>query len=279
MPNLKEGRAKLFLPHLEAAMNEFEIASKPRRCAFLAQLAHESSQLRYMEEIASGEAYEGRKDLGNVHSGDGRRYKGRGPIQLTGRANYRKYGRLLNLDLEGNPKIAALPENGFRIAGLFWKLNGLNSLADMLTLEGAAVSLGDQAIFGKITKRINGGYNGLSDRLKYFRRAKQVLHADGNPHVSDKPAAPDKSPAGVSPEPDVDLIGAAVGSQKAREAGLKLGPRIVKHVGAAGTFLWAIVEANKVASVLVLLVILAGLAWLIYHNRQKLKPLILKVLK
>jgi len=118
---------------------------------FLAQLAHESGNFRYMEEIASGAAYEGRKDLGNVNKGDGVRYKGRGPIQLTGRANYRKYGQQLGIDFENNPEIVALPSVGLLVACKFWSDNGLNELADKDDVMA-------------ITKRINGGTNGLTDR-------------------------------------------------------------------------------------------------------------------
>lgn len=87
---------------------------------FLAQLAHESGNFRYMEEIASGAAYEDRKDLGNTQVGDGKRFKGRGPIQLTGRANYRKYGQQLGIDFENNPEIVALPSIGLLVACKFW---------------------------------------------------------------------------------------------------------------------------------------------------------------
>jgi predicted chitinase len=163
MPNCAAAKRADYLPFIQQAMQEFEITSYLREAAFLAQLAHESGELRYMEEIASGAAYEGRKDLGNTQPGDGKRYKGRGPIQLTGRANYKKYGDLLSLDLINNPTVAATKEVGFRIAGQFWKLNGLNPLAD-------------QQDFKQITKRINGGYNGLDDRTKYYNRAKQVLN-------------------------------------------------------------------------------------------------------
>ncbi len=163
MPNCAAAKRADYLPFIQQAMQEFQITSYLREAAFLAQLAHESGELRYMEEIASGSAYEGRKDLGNTQPGDGKRYKGRGPIQLTGRANYQKYGDLLGLDLINNPTIAATKEVGFRIAGQFWKLNGLNELAD-------------QQDFKQITKRINGGYNGLDDRTKYYNRAKQVLN-------------------------------------------------------------------------------------------------------
>jgi len=167
MPNCPAARRQDYLPFIQQAMEEFDITTYLREAAFLAQLAHESGELRYMEEIASGAAYEGRKDLGNTQPGDGVRYKGRGPIQLTGRANYKKYGDLLGVDLIDNPTAAATPQVGFRIAGEFWQLNGLNELAD-------------QQRFETITRRINGGLNGQPDQLKYYNRAKQVLsQADG----------------------------------------------------------------------------------------------------
>ncbi len=122
---------------------------------FMAQLTHESGNFRYMEEIASGKAYEGRKDLGNIHAGDGVRYKGRGPIQLTGRANYRRYGQQLGIDLENNPEIVALPSVGLMVACKFWSDNGLNALADK-----------DDVV--AVTRRINGGTNGLEDRKKHL---------------------------------------------------------------------------------------------------------------
>jgi putative chitinase len=165
MPNCPAAKRADYLPFIQQAMAEFEITSYLRETAFLAQLAHESAELRYMEEIASGAAYEGRKDLGNTQPGDGKRYKGRGPIQLTGRANYARYGGLLRLDLVNNPTLAATKDVGFRIAGQFWKLNGLNELAD-------------QQQFKSITKRINGGYIGLDDRLKYYQRARKVMSRD-----------------------------------------------------------------------------------------------------
>lgn len=181
MPNCATAKRADYLPFIQQAMQEFEITSYWRETAFVAQLAHESAELRYMEEIASGAAYEGRKDLGNTQPGDGKRYKGRGPIQLTGRANYEKYGGLLGLDLINDPAIAATKEVGFRIAGLFWKSHGLNELAD-------------QQQFKAITKSINGGYNGLDDRTKYYERAKKILSKDDGAEA----AAP--APAPVQPD-------------------------------------------------------------------------------
>jgi predicted chitinase len=142
-------------PRAEAAMREFDITTQARAQAFLAQVLHESAGLRYFEEIASGAAYEGRTDLGNTRAGDGRRYKGRGPIQLTGRANYRWAGGRLHLQLEQHPDLAAQHTTGWLIAGLYWQSRGLNELAD-------------RSDFETITRRINGGLNGYDSRRHYL---------------------------------------------------------------------------------------------------------------
>jgi putative chitinase len=162
MPNCKHPE---YLQNINDALVEGSINTCLRQAAFLAQLAHESGQLVYMEELASGEAYEGRKDLGNTQPGDGKRYKGRGPIQLTGRANYRAAGQALGLDLEGNPEQVKTPQVGFRVAVWFWTTRKLNDLADQGTLES----------FRQITKKINGGTNGQADREQYWAKAKNAL--------------------------------------------------------------------------------------------------------
>ena len=170
MPNLAAAKAESLLPHLNAAMAEFGIDTLLRTAAFAAQLAHESGEFRWMEEIwgptSAQKRYEPQTDLskrlGNSEAGDGLRFKGRGPIQLTGRSNYSRFGGLLGLDLIGSPTQAAAPEVAFRIAALFWKNRGLNEFAEA----------GD---FREVTRRINGGFNGLEDRLKYYERAKSVL--------------------------------------------------------------------------------------------------------
>lgn len=148
-------------PRAERAMREFDVTSQARAQQFLAQVLHESGGLRFFEEIASGTAYEGRADLGNTRPGDGRRYKGRGPIQLTGRANYRWAGKQLGLPLEEHPELASTHVVGWRIAGLYWKSHGLNELAD----HGDIVT---------ITHRINGGENGLASRRAYLARLQRV---------------------------------------------------------------------------------------------------------
>jgi putative chitinase len=157
-------RADTFHPHLVATMDEFGIDTPLRQAAFLAQLAHESGSLRYVRELASGGAYEGRADLGNTEPGDGIRYKGRGLIQITGRSNYQAVSDALGIDALNHPEVLELPENATRSAGWFWASRRLNELAD-------------REDFKLITKRINGGYNGYQDRLAYYERAKQVLGA------------------------------------------------------------------------------------------------------
>ncbi len=162
MPNLSAEKAEAYLPHLNRAMMEAKINTPERQSAFLAQLAHESGQLQYMEEIASGAAYEGRSDLGNTQPGDGTRFKGRGPIQLTGRANYAAASRDLGIDLVNNPTRAADPDVAFRIATWYWDSRNLNQYADA-------------GNFSQITYRINGGYNGAADRNQYYNTAQGVL--------------------------------------------------------------------------------------------------------
>ncbi|OYO29136.1 glycoside hydrolase family 19 protein [Janthinobacterium sp. PC23-8] len=161
MPNAR-AKAGIFLPALNAAMAEFGINTPVRQASFLAQLAHESGQLVYVRELASGAAYEGRKDLGNVQPGDGVRFRGRGLIQVTGRSNYAACGKALGLDLLAQPALLEQTVNACRSAGWFWQSRGLNALADA----------GDQVA---VTRRINGGTNGLAERLAYFKTALKVL--------------------------------------------------------------------------------------------------------
>jgi putative chitinase len=198
MPRLPQAKRQLYLPFINKVMEIYEIDTPLRASAFLAQIAHESAELRFMEEIwgptAQQKKYEPPSDLakslGNTQSGDGFRYRGRGPIQITGRANYKKYGDLLGVDLVGNPDLAATPQFAFSTAGLFWKLNRLNELADVQD-------------FTTITKRINGGLTGLQERQKYYEVAKDVLSAD---EADDFAFSPPLAPAGES-EPMDDSPG------------------------------------------------------------------------
>ena len=153
--------------HLEPAMMRYEINTPMRQAHFLSQIGHESGELRYNEELATGAAYEGRGDLGNTEAGDGVRFKGRGLIQLTGRANYTSYGhyRGLNLTDGDNPKqVADDPDMAVDAACWFWKTRGINALADRDDVRS-------------VTRRINGGTNGLDDRIRLLQRARTVLRA------------------------------------------------------------------------------------------------------
>ena len=133
----------------EAGLEGAELA------AFMAQVAHESDSFKTATEYASGQAYEGRKDLGNVQAGDGKKYKGRGYIQLTGRDNYKKAGDALGLDLVNNPSLAEKPENAAAISVWFWKTKVKPQVPDFMDVE-------------RVTKVVNGGFNGLDERLDYF---------------------------------------------------------------------------------------------------------------
>ena len=161
----KEADQKLidrFLDPINKTLEEFEINTPQRIRMFLAQIGHESGQLRYRKELASGAAYEGRKDLGNTAPGDGVRYKGRGLIQITGKYNYGLASLALGLPLLEKPELLEEDLNACRSAGWFWYKSNLNALADMGKFE-------------IITRRINGGLNGYSDRYKLYQRAFEII--------------------------------------------------------------------------------------------------------
>ena len=152
--------AKKYYSELVGSMAVADITTKLRACGYVAQLAHESGNFYYMEEIASGAAYEGRTDLGNTQPGDGKRYKGRGPIQITGRYNYTQASKDLGIDLVNHPEWASKPEIGFKLSAWFWKRNNINRYCDNDDIVG-------------MTKVINGGTNGLADRKAYYAKAKK----------------------------------------------------------------------------------------------------------
>lgn len=163
LPDATRDNIDRYLPALNAGMAAREIDTPLRQAHFLAQIGHESGHLRYAEEIADGHAYESRRDLGNVQPGDGRRFKGRGLIQLTGRANYAEYGAAIGRDLLADPTVVATdPALAVDVACWFWVAHGLNTLADADDAE-------------RITRRINGGLNGYPDRLAILARARAAL--------------------------------------------------------------------------------------------------------
>ena len=161
-PYASEKNISIYTPLLNKYMAQYGINTQARKAAFLATILHESGSLTYTEEIASGLAYEGRKDLGNIEAGDGEKYKGRGLIQLTGRCNYSAASAATGIDFLKNPELLSEPDNATRVSCWWWQSKGLNELADK----------GD---FRRITKIVNGGYNGWTDRLNFYNRAKEVL--------------------------------------------------------------------------------------------------------
>jgi len=173
MPHASEKNVEKFLIPLCTAMQKYRINTPPRIAAFLAQLEVESGSLYYVEEIACGSAYEKRKDLGNLceealsaahskKSTTGKFYKGHGLIQITGFYNHKECGKALELDLVNEPTLLCEPEYAAASAAWFWDTHGCNELADV-------------GLFGKITKVINGGYNGAEERLKAYGRNKKIL--------------------------------------------------------------------------------------------------------
>ncbi|MGY2200009.1 glycoside hydrolase family 19 protein [Pseudomonas gingeri] len=173
MPNAGP-KAGVFVPALNTAMSRHSINTPKRIAAFLAQIGHESAQLRYVRELGSDQ-YLSKYDtgalalrLGNTPDadGDGQRYRGRGLIQITGRSNYRQCSLALFGDerLLQQPELLEQPQWAAESAAWFWEQQGLNALADA-----------DQ--FNSITRKINGGLNGLEDRLQLWVRARAVLCA------------------------------------------------------------------------------------------------------
>ena len=149
-------------PVLQRTLADYSINTRLRIAHFLGQTCQESAGFSTTVEFGSGKEYEGRTDLGNTHPGDGPRYKGRGLIQLTGRANYREYGKALGIDLEAHPERAAEPALSVRVACEYWKRCKINEACDRDDIEA-------------VTKLINGGLNGLKARRTFTDQAKAVL--------------------------------------------------------------------------------------------------------
>ncbi|WP_434987197.1 glycoside hydrolase family 19 protein [Pseudomonas protegens] len=165
-------KAGVFVPALNAAMSKYGIVTRLRMAAFIAQIGHESGQLLYVRELGSNQ-YLSKYDTGTLAKrlgntpeadGDGQKYRGRGLIQITGRVNYEACSEALFSDarLLNTPELLETPVYAALSAGWFWQRAGLNTLADK----------GD---FLTITKRINGGTNGLADREALYQRALKVL--------------------------------------------------------------------------------------------------------
>lgn len=144
---------------------KYGINTPLRTAHFLAQLHHESGGFKYLKELGNDAyflKYEGRKDLGNTKAGDGAKFKGRGYIQITGRANYTELSKELNIDFVNNPQLLEQEANAVISALWFWDKKKLNIFADEDNIS-------------TITKRINGGFNGIEDRKQLLQKYKELL--------------------------------------------------------------------------------------------------------
>jgi putative chitinase len=150
---------QMLVDGLNETFEKYQINTQLRQCHFLAQVLHESAGFVYTKELATGEAYEFRKDLGNTEKGDGVKYKGRGYIQITGKSNYSLLSKAFGVDFIKNPKLLEENPHAIMSAGWYWDLKQLNILAD-----------NDDIL--TITKRVNGGLNGFEDRQKWLKACK-----------------------------------------------------------------------------------------------------------
>jgi len=178
---------------LISALDAAGYTNKKERAMFLAQMAHESGNFRYDEEIwgptSAQKGYEGRSDLGNNQPGDGYKYRGRGYIQLTGRANYRQYGKLLGVDLENNPDLAKDPNIAARVAIEYWKKR----------VNRTAAQKGDVKT---VTYNINGGYNGLTDRIEKYK--KYLKKSNTQPKIAPNTSSQDRQISALNTNIDGD---------------------------------------------------------------------------
>ena len=189
-----------FVQPLNQAMEMYGINTRYRIVAFLAQIGHESSHLNHTTEnlnysakalrmvfgshfqtneiaveyarnpeMIANHVYANRLGNGNEASGDGWKYRGRGLIQLTGKENYKAVSAALKEDFLTHPEKLSEPLYASLSAAWFWVWKGLNELSDHLAYYN------EEEIFKRITKRINGGLNGLGDRLSLYRHAKQLI--------------------------------------------------------------------------------------------------------
>lgn len=194
--NIPNSRLDTYLPLLNATLPKYEINTEERVACFLAQVIHESGAFYYVKETASGQAYEGRRDLGNVQKGDGVKFKGRGLIQTTGRSNYRDVSLFLFGDerLLTTPELLEQPQYALDSACYYWRVKKLNDICDkpddwVIEHKGK-----DRSRFEWLTIKINGGLNGYLDRLQYYKRAIKAIKKGGINHPSQKSVSASLNP-------------------------------------------------------------------------------------
>jgi len=175
-PRVEAHKLQLFAIWFGRYCEEYQINDNKRQAAFFAQIGHESGDLRWMAEIWGPTAQQMRYErpttlaasLGNTEAGDGSRFRGRGLIQITGRANYTEASIALSVDFVGQPALLQRPQYAVQSACWWWKNRGLNEIADIDTEDS----------FKAMTKKINGGLNGYPDRLARWMRLREVFKLD-----------------------------------------------------------------------------------------------------
>lgn len=231
-----------------SVLEEYGINTELRATHFWAQAAHETGNFRYMAEIwgptDAQKRYEGRKDLGNTEVGDGFKYRGRGIFQLTGRSNYAEMSKKLGVDLVGHPDKAMEPEIALRIACEYWKSRKLNGLADNDDIVG-------------ITKKINGGLNGIADRKACYAHAKKMFHDN---YADETPIPPAKTMV-QSKQGNAALLTAGLG-------GLGAAKEITAQVQDASDLFEKIVSLSSNTNFLIMVVIV-GTGAAIWYWRHK----------
>ena len=171
VPGLYKARLDEFVASFNMFHAYFGLNTRDRIIHYLAQVFHESGSLRYVEELSSGAQYEGRKDLGNTQKGDGKRFKGRGFIQLTGRKNYQDFYNdgWCSDNIVAYPNLVSNFPLNQMVSMWFWDRNNLNDLADLDN------GTNGEDIVKKITRKVNGGYNGLDERVKFYQKFKKIF--------------------------------------------------------------------------------------------------------
>ena len=206
------------VPFFNKYLSQYEINNVNRLKHFFGQACEECSAFSDLTEVASGKEYEGRRDLGNVDPGDGVKYKGRGIFQVTGRSNYEIIGKRIGIDLVSNPLIAASPEVSVITACVYWTIHEMNAIADS--------TLSFEATLEAITRKINGGENGLSVRRDYTLRAASVL---SQINLVDTKTPDIKPPVPVAPVANTVPLVLAVANTKSATANVPA-PNFIERV-------------------------------------------------
>jgi putative chitinase len=287
-PGLTQSQARIYAGHFTDALEKAEINTRARACAFVAQLGHESCDLKFLKELwgptPAQLRYDVRTDLGNTpeRDGDGRTYLGRGGLQRTGKKNYRRFQEATGIPVLVHPELLERTEYAFQSDALYWTDNNLNRFADELSLRGDDKDL---ARFDKITRAINGGYNGRIDRQSRYLVAIASLPAE---LFADEPPAPPAPPVQTSaldqvaihvnqpPEPKTPPLGDVLLEKLTRQQGVQmagktLAKRIGLRLGGPLGLLYAALEVGNIYAWLGLAVLLLATICAVYHYRVELR--------